>query len=75
MDRVRCGWCGTDPLYVAYHDSEWGVPLHDDRALFDPGSHEPLTQTPWDVERAGSAIRAIVTDTERAFSAGVRAKR
>ena len=35
MDRVRCGWCGTDSLYVAYHDSEWGVPLHDDRALFE----------------------------------------
>jgi len=33
--RVRCGWCGTDPLYVAYHDSEWGVPLHDDRRLFE----------------------------------------
>jgi len=31
----RCGWCGTDPLYVAYHDSEWGVPLHDDRTLFE----------------------------------------
>lgn len=31
----RCAWCGTDPLYVAYHDTEWGVPLHDDRALFE----------------------------------------
>ncbi len=31
----RCRWCGTDPLYVAYHDTEWGVPLHDDRALFE----------------------------------------
>jgi DNA-3-methyladenine glycosylase I len=31
----RCPWCGTDPLYVAYHDEEWGVPLHDDRALFE----------------------------------------
>ena len=30
----RCGWCGSDPLYTAYHDREWGVPLHDDRALF-----------------------------------------
>ena len=30
----RCGWCGSDPLYIAYHDREWGVPLHDDRALF-----------------------------------------
>jgi DNA-3-methyladenine glycosylase I len=32
---VRCGWCGTDPLYVAYHDVEWGVPVHDDRTLFE----------------------------------------
>ena len=33
--RRRCGWCGTDPLYVTYHDEEWGVPLHDDRRLFE----------------------------------------
>lgn len=32
---TRCAWCGTDPLYVAYHDEEWGVPLHDDRKLFE----------------------------------------
>ena len=32
--RHRCWWCGTDPLYVAYHDHEWGVPLRDDRELF-----------------------------------------
>jgi hypothetical protein len=31
----RCGWCGTDPLYVAYHDMEWGVPEHDPRALWE----------------------------------------
>jgi DNA-3-methyladenine glycosylase I len=31
----RCGWAGPDPLYVAYHDDEWGVPLHDERALFE----------------------------------------
>lgn len=31
----RCDWCGTDPAYVAYHDHEWGVPLHDDRLLFE----------------------------------------
>jgi DNA-3-methyladenine glycosylase I len=34
-ERTRCGWCGTDPLYVAYHDEEWGVPVHDDRVLFE----------------------------------------
>jgi DNA-3-methyladenine glycosylase I len=31
----RCGWAGSDPLYVAYHDTEWGVPLRDERALFE----------------------------------------
>jgi DNA-3-methyladenine glycosylase I len=31
----RCPWCGTDPLYVAYHDDEWGVPLRDGRALWE----------------------------------------
>jgi DNA-3-methyladenine glycosylase I len=31
----RCPWCGEDPLYVAYHDEEWGVPCHDDRKLFE----------------------------------------
>ncbi len=35
MSRTRCTWCGTDPLYCQYHDTEWGVPLHDDRALFE----------------------------------------
>jgi DNA-3-methyladenine glycosylase I len=31
----RCPWAGTDPLYVAYHDEEWGVPVHDDRHFFE----------------------------------------
>lgn len=31
----RCGWCGEDPLYVNYHDTEWGVPVFDDRKLFE----------------------------------------
>ena len=31
----RCAWCGEDPLYVAYHDTEWGVPVHDDHTLFE----------------------------------------
>lgn len=34
-DKPRCAWCGTDPLYRAYHDEEWGVPLYDERALFE----------------------------------------
>jgi DNA-3-methyladenine glycosylase I len=31
----RCAWAGSDPLYVRYHDEEWGVPVHDDRTLFE----------------------------------------
>jgi DNA-3-methyladenine glycosylase I len=33
--KKRCAWCGNDPLYVAYHDDEWGVPVHDDRRLLE----------------------------------------
>ncbi|MDO5704999.1 MAG: DNA-3-methyladenine glycosylase I [Paracoccus sp. (in: a-proteobacteria)] len=36
MEHIeRCGWCGSDPLYLAYHDTEWGVPEHDPRALWE----------------------------------------
>ncbi len=35
LEKVRCGWCGTDPLYVKYHDEEWGVPVKDDKTLFE----------------------------------------
>jgi len=31
----RCEWSGSDPLYISYHDDEWGVPVHDDRLLFE----------------------------------------
>jgi len=34
MGKIRCGWCDDDPLYQDYHDTEWGVPLFDDRQLF-----------------------------------------
>jgi len=33
--KMRCEWCGDDPLYVSYHDEDWGVPVHDDRKLFE----------------------------------------
>lgn len=33
--KQRCGWPGDDPLMIAYHDEEWGVPVHDDRKLFE----------------------------------------
>ena len=35
MTKHRCKWCIGDPLYESYHDNEWGVPLHDDRLLFE----------------------------------------
>ena len=33
--KQRCAWCGDDSLYISYHDEEWGVPVHDDRQLFE----------------------------------------
>ena len=33
--KTRCSWAGSDPLYIRYHDTEWGVPVHDDRTLFE----------------------------------------
>lgn len=35
MIKSRCSWCGDDPLYVAYHDTEWGTPVYDDKVLFE----------------------------------------
>ena len=35
MDNQRCSWVGSDPLMIAYHDTEWGVPVHDDEKLFE----------------------------------------
>ncbi|WP_090557729.1 DNA-3-methyladenine glycosylase I [Pedobacter hartonius] len=32
---IRCSWCGNDPLYIKYHDEEWGRPVRDDRVLFE----------------------------------------
>jgi DNA-3-methyladenine glycosylase I len=32
---IRCPWCGSDPLYISYHDNEWGVPQHDEQRLFE----------------------------------------
>lgn len=36
-EKIRCAWClkGNEPIYIKYHDEEWGVPLHDDRLLFE----------------------------------------
>jgi DNA-3-methyladenine glycosylase I len=38
--RARCAWCGTDPLYITYHDTEWGFPVRDDTRLFEKLSLE-----------------------------------
>jgi len=35
MTKIRCAWCGNDPLYMEYHDIEWGVPVYDDDKLFE----------------------------------------
>lgn len=35
QEITRCGWAGDDPLYCRYHDEEWGIPVHDDRRLFE----------------------------------------
>tara|TARA_R110001583_G_scaffold193815_1_gene363168 strand:- start:9367 stop:9930 length:564 start_codon:yes stop_codon:yes gene_type:complete len=35
MDKIRCSWCGNDPLYMEYHDTEWGVPVYNDDKLFE----------------------------------------
>jgi DNA-3-methyladenine glycosylase I len=35
QDLKRCTWCGSDPLYMEYHDKEWGKPVHDDKILFE----------------------------------------
>ena len=35
LEKQRCSWCGTDPLYLRYHDEEWGVPVTDDKTMFE----------------------------------------
>ena len=35
MTKTRCTWCGTDPLYIDYHDKEWGKPVYDDATIFE----------------------------------------
>lgn len=34
-DKIRCSWCGNDPLYIDYHDQEWGVPIKDDATFYE----------------------------------------
>ncbi len=35
LEPIRCSWCGSDPLYIKYHDEEWGKPIYDDQTLFE----------------------------------------
>lgn len=35
LEKTRCSWCGNDPLYMEYHDEEWGVPVKDDAVFFE----------------------------------------
>lgn len=35
LEKNRCSWCGSDPLYMKYHDEEWGVPVKDDQTMFE----------------------------------------
>lgn len=61
--RPRCPWSGTDPLYVAYHDTEWGFPVSDDRRLFEKLALEGF--------QAGLSWRTILAKREafrRAFA-------
>src|SRR5262249_19146265 len=76
-ERVRCAWAGDDPAMVAYHDDEWGVPLHDDRRLFEmltlEGAQAGLSWSTILRKRAGyrrafgdfdPAVVAVLTDRD-----------
>ena len=64
----RCAWAGDDPLYVLYHDEEWGVPVRDDRDLFlwsfvdgtpIQNAWERMDQLPAETERSGAMSRVL----------------
>ncbi len=72
----RCAWCGTDPLYVAYHDEEWGVPSHDERHLFEmlilEGAQAGLSWSTILRKRAGYRAALAGFDPERVARFGAR---
>ncbi|HEX7043629.1 MAG TPA: DNA-3-methyladenine glycosylase I [Burkholderiales bacterium] len=75
--RPRCAWAGSDPLYVRYHDEEWGVPVHDDRTLFEflilEGAQAGLS---WiTILRKREAYRAAFADFDPARVARFDARR
>jgi DNA-3-methyladenine glycosylase I len=71
-DRQRCWWCGTDPLYVDYHDREWGVPVHDEHRLFEKLCLEGFQAgLSWlTILRKRPAFRAAFADFDPAVVAG-----
>jgi DNA-3-methyladenine glycosylase I len=76
-DKIRCEWPGVDPLYVAYHDEEWGVPEYDDRALFEKlildGFQAGLS---WiTILRKRDAFRRAFDNFEPAVIAGYKARK
>ncbi len=72
--KTRCEWSGTDPLYVAYHDDEWGVPVHEDQHLFEmlilEGAQAGLSWRTILNKRAGyrEAFQAFNVEKVAAFS-------
>ncbi len=70
--RARCGWCGTDPLYVTYHDDEWGRPVTDDTRLFEKLCLEGFQAgLSWlTILRKRPAFRAAFADFDMATVAG-----
>jgi len=71
-DRVRCGWATSAPEYLAYHDDEWGRPLHGDRLLFERLSLEAFQSgLSWlTILRKRAAFRAAFADFDIAAVAG-----
>ena len=65
---TRCGWAGPEPLYLDYHDHEWGRPMHDDRALFELLSLEGMQAgLSWiTILKKREAFRAAFADFEPA---------
>ena len=52
----RCPWCGTDPLYVHYHDTEWGVPEYDARALWENPENAQRIEKGTPMRRIGDPV-------------------
>ncbi len=71
--RARCWWCGDDPVYVDYHDHEWGRPLHDERQLY---GLPPMWSARWPgrMVEMGMGASRMGPATDRAYVAIAEAK-